>query len=137
MAGKTSHHPESFHRPEPQAPIVGWAVATPTVLTPDLHCYALIDSGADDCIFPASFGRQLGLDIATGRHYPFGGAGSNNLAAYFFDMQLGIPGIRKSYKVAIGFTEALEGHGLLGQNGFFDRFSVRFNQARGMIIIHV
>jgi hypothetical protein len=118
-------------------PITVAAVATDAVLSP-FPCYALIDSGADDCIFPASFGRQLGLDIQTGRHYPFGGAGSVNLDAYFFDIQIAIPGIRRSYNLAVGFTEALEpqGCGLLGQNGFFDRFSVRFNHSRGIITIN-
>jgi hypothetical protein len=93
-------------------------------------CYAIVDSGADDCIFPASFAEQLGLNYTDGRHYPFGGAGDGVQAAYFFDILLDIQHIAQ-YPVAIGFTLALEhfGCGLLGQTGFFDRFKLEFDCA--------
>ena len=38
--------------------------------TRSFRSYALIDSGADDCIFPASFAAQLGLNYLNGRLYP-------------------------------------------------------------------
>jgi Aspartyl protease len=85
-------------------------------------CYALVDSGADDCIFPASFGAQLGLNVYTGRHYAFGGAGGGGSQnAYFFDLQITLQNIAR-YRIPVGFSTALEdfGIGLLGQNGFFD-----------------
>jgi hypothetical protein len=94
------------------------------------RCYALVDSGADDCIFPSSFAAQLGLNYLTGRHYPFGGAASGQQDAYFFDLEIDIIGISR-YAVPIGFSPALEqwGHGLLGQCGFFDKFTVAFYQS--------
>jgi hypothetical protein len=100
-------------------------------------CYALIDSGADDCVFPASFAKQLGLDIAKGRHYPFGGAADGNQDAYFFDLDIEIVGIT-TYSASVGFSLALEkwGHGLLGQNGFFDRFPLEFDLSRGIFALH-
>ena len=102
-----------------------------------LACYALVDSGADECIFPASFAAQLGLNYLSGRHYPFGGVGKKDQEAYFFDVEMDIVGIVK-YRQAIGFTASLEqnGHGLLGQNGFFDRFSLGFHHPRGVFAIY-
>ena len=102
-------------------------------------CYAVIDSGADDCVFPASFGRALGLNIRTGKHYPFAGIGSGGHRAYFFDIQLEIAGVTRRHRLPIGFTKALEsqGLGLLGQNGFFDRFTVCFSHSRQRITIHI
>jgi len=100
-------------------------------------CYALIDSGADDCIFPASFGTVLGLNVRTGRHYTFGGAGGGGVqSAYFFDLQIAIQNVGK-YKMPIGFTTALQnaGIGLLGQNGFFDRFRIGFNLRKGIFTL--
>jgi hypothetical protein len=97
-----------------------------------------VDSGADDCIFPASFGAQLGLDVPVGRHYPFGGAGGGGPQdAYFFDLQIAIQNVAK-YHIPIGFTAALEdfGIGLLGQNGFFDRFRVGFNFKKGIFTLN-
>ena len=102
-----------------------------------VRCYALIDSGADDSVFPASFAKQLGLDFAQGRHYPFGGAADGNQDAYFFDLDVEVVGITR-YSASVGFSAALEkwGHGLLGQNGFFDRFPLEFDLPSGIFALH-
>ena len=95
-------------------------------------CFALVDSGADGCLFPASYGMKLGLKVFTGRHYTFGGAGNTHLQdAYFFDIEIMVQNFA-SYLIPVGFTTALErpGIGLLGQNGFFDHFK---RQARRMV----
>lgn len=110
-----------------------------TLVSGDAHfpCFAMVDSGADDCIFPASFGVTLGLNVPTGRHYPFGGAGGGGVQiAYFFDLQLVVHGVGR-YQMPIGFTDALEDHGigLLGQNGFFSRFRVGFNFRKGIFTL--
>lgn len=91
-------------------------------------CYAIVDSGADDLVFPASFAAKIGLNLQQGAFYQFGGAGSSNQPAWFFPITLSI-GAVISYQVSVGFTPALEvaGVGLLGQNGFFDRFRVDFD----------
>jgi hypothetical protein len=66
--------------------------------------------------------------FAEGAFYQFSGAGSATQAAWFFRVTLHI-GTLISYQVPVGFTAALEGlgFGLLGQNGFFDRFKVEFD----------
>jgi hypothetical protein len=93
----------------------------------DFGCYAIVDSGADDCIFPSLFAAQLGLELSQGRSYVFSGAGSQGQRAYFFDIEIEIPGVLK-YPLSVGFTEAMDASraGLLGQNGFFDRLNVGF-----------
>jgi hypothetical protein len=101
------------------------------------RCYGLVDSGADDCIFPASFARQLGLDYQAGKHYQFGGAGEGDQSAYFFDLGLEIVGIIK-YSIPIGFSPIMDkfGAGVLGQNGFFDHLSLGFHLPRGVFAIY-
>jgi hypothetical protein len=97
------------------------------------ECRAIVDSGADDCVFPASFASRLGLDLTTNtRTFVFGGAGSKNQIAYFFDLNVTF-GDFVSYKLPIGFSAALEsvGIGLLGQNGFFENFFVSFDLKSG------
>ncbi len=91
-------------------------------------CYAIVDSGADDIVFPASFAPRIGLTFQQGAFYQFAGAGSSNQPAWFFPITLSI-GTVISYQVSVGFTPALEGTGvgLLGQNGFFDRFKLEFD----------
>lgn len=51
--------------------------------------------------------------------------------AYFFDIELAIPGTPIRFPTSVGFTPAIQAgaFGLLGQNGFFDRFKITFDQA--------
>jgi hypothetical protein len=98
----------------------------------------VVDSGADDNVFPSSFARRLGFDLANGRHYSFGGAGGGGQDAYFFDVEIEIVGITK-YSSSVGFSPAVNkwGYGLLGQNGFFDRFPLEFDLPHGIFALHV
>lgn len=105
--------------------------------TSSWRCYAIVDSGADDCIFPISFAATLALDITGNqRTFRFGGAGSKNQVAYFFDLNVTF-GEFVSYKLPIGFSSALEsaGIGLLGQNGFFENFVVSFDLKNGFFCL--
>lgn len=86
----------------------------------------LVDSGADDCIFPAAIGRLLGLTVEAGRKQPFMGAGAYSNLAYFHEVALGFTLDNTSFrfKAYLGFSTAMDipKIGLLGRTGFFDRF---------------
>ncbi len=73
------------------------------------------------------FAAQIGLELLAGRPYLFSGAGSRDQLAYFFDTEVEIAGVLR-YRAPVGFTQAMDASrvGLLGQNGFFDRFDVCF-----------
>ncbi len=89
---------------------------------------ALIDSGADFCIFDAEIGEYLGLDVKNGRREEFGGIQARGGAvAFLHDIVLEIGGFK--YKTAIGFSYdiAKRGLGVLGQKGFFEYFKVIFD----------
>jgi len=87
-------------------------------------------------MFPASFAERIGLDYRHGGYYEFGGAGAPNQPAGFFNLTLTI-GTVLTYQTRVGFTPALEafGVGLLGQQGFFDRFKVEFDLRAGVFYI--
>lgn len=91
------------------------------------RCHATADSGADDCVFPSIFASCIGLNLTAGRPYLFSGAGSQDQVAYFFDIEIEIGGGPR-YHLPVGFaqTMAISRVGVLGQNGFFDRFDVHF-----------
>jgi hypothetical protein len=86
----------------------------------------LIDSCSDDCIFPASIGRLLGLTVEAGRKQPFMGAGMSNNLAYFHRVTVGfeLDDAHFRFSAYLGFSPALDFPriGLLGRVGFFDRF---------------
>lgn len=89
---------------------------------------ALIDSGADFCIFDAEIGEALGIDIHSGNREVFGGVQEAGVAeAFFHEIMLNVGGW--NHKTIIGFSYdiAKHGYGILGQKGFFDIFVVKFD----------
>ena len=99
--------------------------------------YCILDSGADQCMLPSFIVGILGLNLQTARVSMFQGAGSVNQVSLFFDnMGVTINGIPR-YVSTVAFSAALNqcGFGLLGQNGFFDRFKVEFDLPGGFFYI--
>lgn len=93
---------------------------------------ALIDSGADFCIFDAHIGEYLGIDVTSGEKETFGGVQEAGLAtAYFHEVDMTIGGWE--YKTIVGFSYdiAKHGYGILGQKGFFSLFKITFDYSAG------
>ncbi|MDP2860868.1 MAG: hypothetical protein Q8N98_04110 [bacterium] len=89
---------------------------------------ALLDSGADFCIFHAEIGEYLGIPVLDGKKEFFGGVTSGNAVAFVHKVNLTIGG--NSYpEISIGFSFdiAPHGYGILGQEGFFNFFRVGFD----------
>jgi hypothetical protein len=97
--------------------------------------YAIVDSGADTCIFPASIALQLAITVPNQRTHVFSGTADGPQIAYFDSIRATIwNGDRNenpiSFDLYAGFCGSLEhvGLGLLGQQGFFSIFKVSFSQ---------
>ena len=92
---------------------------------------ALVDSGADFCIFDGEIGEYLGLDVRTGQKETFGGIQpSSPSEAFLHDISINIGGW--DYTTTVGFSHDISqhGYGILGQKGFFDIFVVNFDLAK-------
>lgn len=86
---------------------------------------SVVDSGADYCVFPATFGERLGLQVKKGqltRMSGFGGGGECfyhkvNVVALIDQKIL-------RFECFAGFSEQMNemGIGLLGRHGFFELF---------------
>jgi len=89
---------------------------------------AMIDSGADLNVFPASLGEALGLDIESGERGELGGVVAGALAPYYIRTVSIVVGGHRYNRVKVAFMPNLApyGHGLLGQRRFFDLFKVQF-----------
>lgn len=97
---------------------------------------ALIDSGADLCIFDAPIGEYLGIDVRSGIKEDFGGIQDRGGArAYLHTVTVNIGGW--DYKTLVGFSYdiAKHGFGVLGQKGFFELFQVKFDYQKQEIEI--
>ncbi|HEX9722007.1 MAG TPA: hypothetical protein VGA53_01960 [Candidatus Paceibacterota bacterium] len=89
---------------------------------------ALIDSGADFCIFEAGIGEALEVDVVSGRKIVFSGIQeAGGAQAYLHEVTIVVGGWE--YKTTVGFSYDIggDGYGILGQKGFFDMFAVKFD----------
>lgn len=88
--------------------------------------FVLIDSGADYCIFHASIGELLGLDIKKGKSLTFFGTSGEPQKAYFQEVTFGIGGQQHTCEVGFSYEMEKLAYGLLGQDGFFNKWIVKF-----------
>jgi len=86
----------------------------------------LIDSRADYCIFHAQIGEQLGLDIKSGDPLVFYGTSGEPQKAYFHEITFKIGGNPHTCKVGFSYDMDKLAYGLLGQDGFFNKWVVKF-----------
>jgi len=95
--------------------------------------YALIDSGAIVSLFNSGIGRALGIEIEKGEPFRPTGIGGQILT-YMHEVVLKIGDVELKTKVA--FTDQLALNiNLLGREGFFDNFSVLFNDKERKVTI--
>lgn len=87
--------------------------------------HALIDSGADYCIFGIELADALGIKLSK-RKVTFKGVSKDKVQGYWGEVEIRIGGV--SYKTRAIFAEISDfGHGILGQKGFFNIFIVKFD----------
>jgi hypothetical protein len=100
----------------------------------EIDYLALIDSGADFCVFHGEIGQLLGIDIKSGNKLEFFGVTGDKEAAYFHEIMINIGGHdRKCY---CGFSESNSSklpYGILGQRGFFDIFKISMDYKKNRI----
>ncbi len=77
---------------------------------------ALVDSGADDCLFPLEVATLLNVPLTSERTHRYGGIGQGTITAAFETVTLEVGGW--SFPMYAGFTDAPSIVPILGQNGF-------------------
>jgi len=100
-----------------------------------LPYFALIDSGADVNLFHAELAPLLGLDLTAGERREVGGVVEAERRTYYVHKISLHVGGWKHDNVGVGFMPDLSksGHGLLGQHGFFNLYTVKFDLLKGEI----
>lgn len=94
---------------------------------------ALIDSGADFCIFPAEIAHKLGINSKKVRRIYFSGATGEPIPGFIGKVSLQIGEI--TFNARIVFADLSDKKALLGQYGFFDKFTVKFDLGKEEIEI--
>lgn len=87
----------------------------------------LVDSGTDFCIFDAQIGELLGINIENGVPDQVGGITGTLETYYIHPIAIRVGGW--SYNIKAGFLPNIArlGYGVVGQRGFFDMFTVKFD----------
>ncbi|OGI77089.1 hypothetical protein A3C57_02710 [Candidatus Nomurabacteria bacterium RIFCSPHIGHO2_02_FULL_33_12] len=89
----------------------------------------LVDSGADMCLFDAEIGEAIGIDIKKGLMREVFGVGGKASFYYLHKIKIEVSGWE--YQIEAGFMPNVSGrimqYGLVGQNGFFDNFIIKFD----------
>ncbi len=97
---------------------------------------ALVDSGAAFCMIDGLIGEHLGVNVRAGVKEKFGGVEEGaGAVAYFHTISMRIGNVEAAVNVGFSYDIAHHGFGLLGQNGFFDRFAVTFDLLKDEIIL--
>lgn len=92
---------------------------------------ALIDSGADYCIFNIQVAKELGIPLQS-RKVSLKGIGREKVTGYLGKVEMSINGA--SYDLIAIFAQISDfGHGILGQKGFFDHFDVKLSYQKQAI----
>lgn len=96
---------------------------------------ALVDSGADSCIFPGMLGVRLGIGVHNCPKQSITGLGAKVIEAHFHQVKLKVGNVECD--VYAGFTfDTIGISGLLGQRGFFDNFRVTFDRVENCVIVN-
>lgn len=98
---------------------------------------ALVDSGADRSLFSLEIGKFLGLDFSHSKGELFGGIGQDKVLVYTREIYLEVLDLEKKIKISAGFMSHANIAAILGQEGFFDNFSVKFERDNDSIEITV
>lgn len=93
---------------------------------------ALVDSGADRCLFHSDIGRILGLDIESGAPYEFEGVVAGSVQkGYIHRIHLVVKRL-SGIDLDVVFADCAQvGTGVLGQAGFFEQYRVNFDLHKG------
>jgi hypothetical protein len=86
---------------------------------------AIVDTGADGCVFHGQIGDSLGFDVRSGTPHGFGGVAGTQAIGYMHKVRIHAAG--SSYETMVTFCYELAMVGILGQLGFFDHFIATFD----------
>ena len=95
---------------------------------------ALIDSGSDFNIFPIEIAQKLNINLKNCRIIYFSGVEDSSVKGYISNIFISIN--HDKLKTNVVFADLPSATGILGQNGFFDIFTIDFDLLRKEITVN-
>ena len=90
---------------------------------------AIVDSGADSCIFNVEYAEAIGVDLANCEVEDMIGISGVPMRTYRTKIEIEVKHLDR-FELPVAFIESTSVNGLLGQEGFFDRYRIRFERDR-------
>ena len=87
----------------------------------------LIDSGADQVTMPAAIAEVFGIDRATCRPHSLMGITMERVEGFIGELEIRIQHQREAFSCPVVFIDT-DVPILLGQEGFFDRYRIKFEK---------
>lgn len=97
---------------------------------------AVVDSGSPYCLFKSSVAEFLGIEVSKGIESIIYGINGVAEPVFFHRVKIYIE-LDWIIEVTAGFCKKLAVAGILGRNGFFDNFVVRFDHSSAPPIVEV
>lgn len=112
------------NKPHYRRPVVDVELFGPTNSIPTI---ALLDSGADFCLFNIEYAKAIGIDITKCEIDRTVGIEGGTKDIYMTELEIQVKDLNK-VKIPIGFIDSRSVTGLIGQTGFFDLFRIKFER---------
>ena len=100
-----------------------------------ISTFALLDSGADNCLFHLEYAKAIGIDLDKCKKSATIGVEGGKMEIYLADIEIKVKGLEK-IKVPVGFIKSNSVNGLLGQIGFFDQNRIKFERGHNIFEIN-
>ncbi|KKR79863.1 MAG: hypothetical protein UU24_C0001G0022 [Candidatus Nomurabacteria bacterium GW2011_GWA2_40_9] len=113
-------------------PIVDVEIFGPTG---NFSTIALLDSGADNCLFNIEYAKEIGIDLNKCTKTSTTGVEGDRTDVYLTEIYIQVKFLDK-IKIEVGFIDSRSVNGLLGQIGFFDLNRIKFERDHGTFEIN-
>lgn len=96
---------------------------------------ALVDSGADHSLFHIDIAKDIGIDLNKSNIAYFRGIEGGRMPTFLERVKIQIIGSDKTTELLAGFTDSRTVSAILGQEGFFDEYRIKFERDHNLIEI--
>ncbi|KKT79272.1 MAG: hypothetical protein UW76_C0030G0008 [Parcubacteria group bacterium GW2011_GWF2_44_8b] len=112
------------NKPHFRRPVVDVELYGPQKVTKTI---ALVDSGADYCLFNIEFAKEIGVEIGKCEKSRTIGVEGGSKEIFITEIELQVKNLNK-VKILVGFIDSRSVTGLIGQIGFFDKHRIKFER---------
>ena len=89
--------------------------------------FALVDSGADACLFPKGIAELLGIQIRKGERIDFTGISGTQTPFFFHEVEFFLGPFYVKTKAGFSLNDNIGVGAILGQKGFFEHFLIPYD----------